>query len=196
MTSQRANPSPPERALARGERTLVRGAGEGGSPRSGETGEGAFHLNAEYQQTPHPAQPSAGPPSPAGGEGMRVVRASQNKKAAISELKIKRARSLRQSMTDAERKLWFALKGRRFQEHKFRRQAPVGPYIADFASFESRLVVEVDGGQHVDSTSDQERDAYMRENNFRGARYWNNDVLKNLDGVLEDLWRRLTTGDA
>lgn len=95
-------------------------------------------------------------------------------------------------MTDAERKLWFALKGRRFQDHKFRRQAPVGPYIADFASFESRLIVEVDGGQHADSTSDRKRDAYMRANNFEIARYWNNDVLKNLDGVPEDLWRRLT----
>ncbi len=98
-------------------------------------------------------------------------------------------------MTDAERKLWFALKGRRFQDHKFRRQAAVGPYIVDFASFDARMIVEVDGGQHADSVSDKLRDAYMRENNFRVARYWNDDVLKNLDGVLEDLWRRLTMGD-
>lgn len=104
-----------------------------------------------------------------------------------------RARSLRQSMTDAERKLWFALKGRRFQDHKFRRQVPVGPYIADFISFESLLVIEVDGGQHAGSTCDAVRDAWMRENNFKVVRYWSNDVLKNLEGVLEDLWRRLTT---
>lgn len=186
MTMPRGNPSPPKRAAARG-------AGEGGSPRSGETGEGAFHLISESQGTPHPARTSRGPPFPTGGEGLRAVDGSQNKNAANAEVRIKRARSLRQSMTDAERKLWFALKGRRFQNHKFRRQVPIGFYIADFISFEQRLIVEVDGGQHAESVYDKARDAWLRENNFEIVRYWNNNVLQNLDGVLEDLWRRLTS---
>ncbi|WP_423879015.1 endonuclease domain-containing protein [Bradyrhizobium sp.] len=90
-------------------------------------------------------------------------------------------------MTDAERKLWLALKDRRFQSFKFRRQVPIGPYVADFLSFESRLVVEVDGGQHAGSARDVERDRWLAENNFRVVRFWNNDVLSNLEGVLTAL---------
>ena len=73
----------------------------------------------------------------------------------------KAARELRSRMTDAERKLWFALKDRRFAAFKFRRQVPVGRYIADFLCFESRLVVEVDGGQHAESVRDVERDDWF-----------------------------------
>jgi very-short-patch-repair endonuclease len=86
-------------------------------------------------------------------------------------------------MTDAERKLWFALKDRRFQGLKFRRQVPVGPYIADFLCFDLRLVLEVDGGQHAESMRDAERDRWLADNGFRTFRFWNNDVLFNLDGV-------------
>jgi very-short-patch-repair endonuclease len=90
-------------------------------------------------------------------------------------------------MTDAERKLWFALKDRRFAAFKFRRQVPVGPYIADFLSFELRLVIEVDGGQHTESARDVERDNWLAQNEFRVVRFWNNDVLRNLEGVLTRL---------
>jgi very-short-patch-repair endonuclease len=96
-------------------------------------------------------------------------------------------------MTDAERKLWFALKGRRFDAFKFRRQVPTGPYIADFPCFESRLIVEVDGGQHAESARDAERDAWLGQNSFRVVRYLNNDVLQNLEGVLTDLAAVLNT---
>ena len=97
------------------------------------------------------------------------------------------ARRLRSRMTDAERKLWLALKDRRFEAYKFRRQVPVGRYIADFLCFESRLIVEVDGGQHADSQRDKVRDNWLVQNNFRVVRFWNNDVLSNLEGVLTHL---------
>jgi very-short-patch-repair endonuclease len=87
-------------------------------------------------------------------------------------------------MTDAERKLWFALKDRRFRNLKFRRQVPVGPYVADFLCFDLRLVVEVDGGQHAESVRDAKRDRWFSDHDFRTLRFWNNDVLSNLDGVL------------
>ena len=87
-------------------------------------------------------------------------------------------------MTDAERKLWFALRDRRFAASKFRRQVPVGPYVADFLSYEARMIIEVDGGQHAESLTDARRDRWFAENAFRELRFWNNDVLANLDGVL------------
>lgn len=102
-----------------------------------------------------------------------------------------RARRLRQSMTDAERKLWFALKDRRFAAFKFRRQVPVEQYVADFLCFEARVVIEVDGGQHSGSLSDAKRDAWFEQNHFRVIRFWNNDVLSNLAGVLERLQAEL-----
>jgi very-short-patch-repair endonuclease len=94
-------------------------------------------------------------------------------------------------MTDAERKLWFALKDRRFAAFKFHRQVPIGPYIADFLCFESRLILEVDGGQHAESVRDVERENWLVRNEFRVLRYWNNDVLQNLEGVLTSLAEQL-----
>jgi len=69
----------------------------------------------------------------------------------------------------------------------FRRQVPVGPYIADFLCFELRLIVEVDGGQHAESVRDVKRDNWLAQNEFRVLRFWNNDVLQNLEGVLTSL---------
>jgi very-short-patch-repair endonuclease len=87
-------------------------------------------------------------------------------------------------MTDAERKLWFALRDRRFAAYKFRRQVAVGPYVADFLCYCARLVIEVDGGQHAESSNDARRDRWFAANGFRVMRFWNNDVVCNLDGVL------------
>ncbi len=99
----------------------------------------------------------------------------------------KNAKHLRRRMTDAERKLWYALRDRRFHGWKFRRQHPVGPYIADFACIEAQLIIEVDGGQHANSTTDAPRTQYLEAQGFRVIRLWNPDVLKNLDGVLLQL---------
>jgi very-short-patch-repair endonuclease len=98
---------------------------------------------------------------------------------------------MRSEATDAERKLWLLLRDRRLSGFKFRRQVPIGPYVADFISFGARLIVEVDGGQHAESVRDQQRDRWLEANNFRVARYWNNDVLRNPEGVLMDLISRL-----
>ena len=96
------------------------------------------------------------------------------------------AAPLRRTMSDAERALWFALRNRRLAGHKFRRQTTIGPYIADFACLERRLVVEADGGQH-DEDADAARTRYLKAQGFRIIRFWNNDILQNLDGVLEVL---------
>lgn len=96
--------------------------------------------------------------------------------------------------SDAERKLWFALRDRRFANVKFRRQVPLGPFIADFVCFDARLVIEVDGGQHADSLRDKTRDRWFAGNNFRVMRFWNNEVLSNLEGVLTLLTGALEQG--
>jgi very-short-patch-repair endonuclease len=102
------------------------------------------------------------------------------------------ARRLRAQMTDAERKLWFALRDRRFANFKFRRQVLIGPYIVDFVCFDARLIIEVDGGQHADSASDTERDGWFAANEFRVLRFWNNDVLSNLEGVMTSTLAQLS----
>jgi very-short-patch-repair endonuclease len=94
-----------------------------------------------------------------------------------------RARALRSRMTDAERKLWRMLRDRRFSGAKFRRQVPLGRYVADFLSFERQMVIEVDGGQHSEKASDVARDNWFRREGFTVVRFWNNNVLTNLYGV-------------
>jgi len=94
------------------------------------------------------------------------------------------ARQLRRNMTDAERRLWYQLRDRRLLGWKFRRQAPIGPYIADFACVEAGLVVEVDGGQH-DPAMDAGRTRFLEARGFTTLRFWNNDVLTRTDAVLE-----------
>ena len=99
----------------------------------------------------------------------------------------KAAKTLRSRMTDAEHKLWYHLKNRNFYGFKFVRQAPIGPYIADFACREADLIVEVDGGQHSGSDHDARRDAVLAEHGYAVVRFWNNDVLANIEGVLTTL---------
>lgn len=100
----------------------------------------------------------------------------------------KKAKQLRRDQTDAEKMLWGKLRDRRLKGYKFRRQVPIGPYIADFVCMEVRLIVEVDDGQHVDQVArDQEREKFLRGESYKTVRYWNNEVLGNLDGVLTTL---------
>ena len=104
-------------------------------------------------------------------------------------------RRLRADMTPAEGRLWSALRGRQFHDVKFRRQHGIGPYIVDFYCPERALVVELDGDTHVEAVQqgkDQVRDAYLQSLGLMVVRYWNYEVLQNLDGVLEDLARRLS----
>jgi very-short-patch-repair endonuclease len=101
------------------------------------------------------------------------------------------ARKLRRSSTDAETHLWYRLRARRLAGYKFRRQLPIGRHIADFACEEARLVVELDGSQHSDSETDALRTQALEAAGYQVLRFWNNDVLQNTDGVLEEILRTL-----
>jgi len=93
---------------------------------------------------------------------------------------------------DAERKFWWRVRDRRFGGYKCKRQFLIGPYIVDFVCLDQRLVVELDGGQHaLQSAYDGMRDAVLRSRGFRILRFWNSDVLTNMDGVLEGVMREL-----
>jgi adenine-specific DNA-methyltransferase len=103
-----------------------------------------------------------------------------------------RARRLRREQTEAERRLWFHLRGRRFSETKFRRQQAVGHYIVDFCCVERKLIVEIDGGQHAEqSDKDRSRDAYLAGKGFRVLRFWNHEVLTDIEAVLQQIWYTL-----
>src|SRR5271170_7831820 len=95
-----------------------------------------------------------------------------------------RARAMRRGSTEAERKLWHALRDRRMQHVKFRRQAPIGPYVADFLCIEHRLIVEADGGQHSESTINTVRDAWLARNGYKVLRFWNHEIATTRDSVL------------
>ncbi|MBI3743591.1 MAG: endonuclease domain-containing protein [Chloroflexi bacterium] len=96
------------------------------------------------------------------------------------------ARRLRRDQTDAELLLWLHLRDRRLEGHKFRRQRPIGPYVADFVCIEAGLILELDGSQHIQNTGrDAQRDACLISLGYRVLRFRDNDVLMNLDGVKE-----------
>jgi len=97
------------------------------------------------------------------------------------------ARKLRRNETEAEKKLWRALRARQFLGLKFRRQSPVAGFIADFLCEEMRIIIEADGGQHADSPTDADRTARLQAAGYHVIRYWNNEIMSNLEGVLEDL---------
>jgi len=99
-----------------------------------------------------------------------------------------RARQLRKNQTDAEQALWLHLRRRQLGAFRFRRQQPIGPYIVDFFCPKAKLVVEIDGGQHVERVEhDAERTQWLESRGYRVVRYWNNEVLRNIEGVLTDL---------
>lgn len=102
------------------------------------------------------------------------------------------ARTLRKNLTDAERCLWLRLRKRQINGYKFRRQFPLGTYIADFVCLEARLIVEVDGGQHAEQTGkDKQRDEWLISQGFRVLRFWNNEVTLETDAVVEMIMRTL-----
>ena len=100
-------------------------------------------------------------------------------------VKTGRARRLRRDSTDAELKLWNRLRSRAVNGWKFVRQEPIGPYIVDFVCRELHLVIEVDGGQHATDPRDAVRDEWLKGQGYDVLRFWNHDVLGNVDGVLE-----------
>ena len=104
--------------------------------------------------------------------------------AGYSQQTLERAKALRRALTQPEKKLWGALRDRRLGGFRFRKQQPIGPFIADFVCQEQRLIVEVDGSQHAESETDRPRDAFLTSKGYRVLRVWNNDVTDNLSGVL------------
>ena len=112
---------------------------------------------------------------------------------SVSQPNCNRARAMRLAPTDAERRLWWHLRHRlAVQRSHFRRQVRLGHYIVDFACHAKRVIIEVDGGQHAtQSAADAERTSVLEANGYRVLRYWNNDVLKNIEGVLEDIHRAI-----
>lgn len=114
-----------------------------------------------------------------------------------ASLTIERARILRKNMTDAERRLWHRINRRQLAGAKFRRQQVLGPYIVDFVCLEKRLILEVDGGQHGERVErDNERTVWLEEQGFQVLRFWNNEVLGNIEGVTQIIFERLTRNGA
>jgi len=112
----------------------------------------------------------------------------------MKRLNVDRARGLRQTMTDAGRTLWRHLRNRQLSGLKFRRQHEIDRYIVDFVCTEALLIVELDGGQHADQVNyDERRTQQLEAMGYRALRFWNNDVLVNIDSVLEVVMEALAS---
>ena len=108
---------------------------------------------------------------------------------------LENAKALRSNQTDAEQRLWYRLRAHRFMDLKFKRQKPIGRYIVDFVCMEHRLIIELDGSQHAEQVAyDQQRDAWLRSQGYTVLRFWNNDVMQQLEGVLEQILLTLSPG--
>ena len=105
----------------------------------------------------------------------------------------KYARTMRNQPTEAERRLWAMLRDRRFSTFKFRRQVPIGAYIVDFVCYDTRLIVEADGGQHCESASDARRTAWLDSQGYRVLRFWNHEILAQPREVMDRLYTALNS---
>jgi very-short-patch-repair endonuclease len=126
-------------------------------------------------------------PSPLAGEG-RLAAGERGEGAAPLK---SRARVMRKAATPAETALWYLLRDRRFTGHKFRRQVPIGHYIADFLCFTDRLIIEVDGSQHAENDGDEARTRWLEAQGFRVLRFWNREILTQREMVAERLFLAL-----
>ena len=96
------------------------------------------------------------------------------------------AKSLRRNLTDAEQKLWYHLRAHRFMGRKFKRQKPIGRYVVDFICIEEKLIIELDGGQHAENVEyDQQRDLWLTSKGYTVLRFWNNELMNEMESVLE-----------
>jgi very-short-patch-repair endonuclease len=101
------------------------------------------------------------------------------------------AKQMRSNPTEAERRLWSILRGKRLADFKFKRQQVVGPNMVDFVNFERRLIIEADGSQHSDNAADERRTAWLESQGFAVIRFWNDDILARTDIVTEAIWAAL-----
>ncbi len=100
-------------------------------------------------------------------------------------MSFEKAQTLRKNQTEAEKKLWRILRNRKFSSFKFKRQVPIGHYIVDFICHEKNLILEMDGGQHSNQVeADENRTAWLEKRGYKIVRFWNNEVLDNIEGVL------------
>lgn len=130
-------------------------------------------------------------PSPLEGEGGE---AKAEPGEGYNATTLKQAKDLRANLTDAEQKLWQLLRNRQLEQYKFRRQQPLGPYIADFFCAEYGLIVEADGGQHAERIAqDEKRTRYLESKGYRVLRFWNNEILQNPEGVGEMILATINT---
>ena len=142
---------------------------------------------------PSPLAGEGGPARCAGsGEGDTPARKKKTKRIVSEPVAF--ARRLRRDATPAEKKLWLLLRRPPFAAAKFRRQVPIGPYVADFLSFSARLVIEADGSQHGADSRDSRRDAWFGRQGWRVLRFPNPDVLNNTDGVATAITLALNEG--
>ena len=124
----------------------------------------------------------------AGEEGAR--RAAVGRRGGKHDL-LPLAKRMRREPTEAETRLWSILRAGRMDGAKFKRQEQIGDYIVDFVCFAERLIVEADGSQHVENDADQARDAWLKSQGFRILRFWNNDILRDVDAVGEAIYAAL-----
>jgi very-short-patch-repair endonuclease len=105
---------------------------------------------------------------------------------------MQRARDLRNNLTDAEQKLWYALRGKQIKGYKFRRQVTIENYIVDFLSHDLNLIIEVDGSQHAEQESyDKQRTEFLDRQGYKVLRFWNNEVLGDLDAVMQKIYEEI-----
>jgi very-short-patch-repair endonuclease len=109
----------------------------------------------------------------------------------MPDVLIERARAMRCQPTPAERRLWNVLRQNRMGA-RFRRQCPIGPYIVDFVCLERHLIIEADGGQHAESPHDARRDQWLAGQGFRLLRFWNDEILHGIDGVVQIITEALS----
>ena len=131
----------------------------------------------------HPAKRGGGAEQSEAEGGNAASTSRSRRKPGATE----RARALRWVENEAEGLLWLELKARKLGGYQFTRQLPIGPYFADFACRRHKLVVEIDGSQHVDSQYDRRRDEFMRAQGYSVLRFWNTDVLKHRTSVCETI---------
>ncbi|MGO4707220.1 endonuclease domain-containing protein [Microvirga sp. 2MCAF38] len=154
-------------------------------PLWGRAGEGGGNGSSGHDDRPVGAIP---PSLLHKGGGDRVAHAE------VGARQRAQAKQLRRELTPAERKLWHGLKAHRFQGLHIRRQVPMGSYIVDFVCHRTKLVIEVDGAQHGFErgiAADEVRDAWLSSQGYRVLRFWNRDVLTELDSVLDTIFAHL-----
>ena len=144
-------------------------------------------LIEDRAQLPKPPSPLAGEGEGEGSRGMAAAAQTRGQRLRTF------AKAMRKAPTDAERVLWRLVRGHRLDGFKFRRQQPIGPYIADIACLERRLIVEADGAQHNESPRDMLRDAWLASQGFHVLRFWNHEILSSPQMIEDTIWRELHT---